>query len=283
MLDVIRPASTTARSSGNHRLVVGGIGAHMALHIAGGRRAEAVTELAHLWSRCAASSDAEVSHTLTVQLTEPGATQAAQAETPTRVADSDARRLWERTSRAVTLALIKARAGELLMLHAGAVCHPTTGRTLVFVAPSQTGKTTLTAVLGRHFGYLGDELVAVDDNLRVLGYPKPLSMRSRDGAARAETAADDLRLQPAHDHPTLARIAIINRDPQHTGPATAEELDLFDAIMQLAPQMSSLGAMPAGLQQLAAVVGRTGPVLQITYSEAESVLPLAHERLEQEA
>lgn len=205
MLDVIRPASTTARSSGNHRLVVGGIGAHMALHIAGGRRAEAVTELAHLWSRCAASSDAEVSHTLTVQLTEPGATQAAQAETPTRVADSDARRLWE------------------------------------------------------------------------------LSMRSRDGAARAETAADDLRLQPAHDHPTLARIAIINRDPQHTGPATAEELDLFDAIMQLAPQMSSLGAMPAGLQQLAAVVGRTGPVLQITYSEAESVLPLAHERLEQEA
>lgn len=66
------------------------------------------------------------------------------------------------TTQDITRALIAAQIGTLLMLHAGAVSDPVTGRSLVYVAAGGTGKTTLTRRLGQRFGYLTDETVGID-------------------------------------------------------------------------------------------------------------------------
>ena len=56
-------------------------------------------------------------------------------------------------TQSVTRAAIDSRAGTALMLHAGGLCDPTSGASIVYVAPGGTGKTTLTRVLGRGRGY----------------------------------------------------------------------------------------------------------------------------------
>lgn len=248
------------------RLLVGGIGAWVELRVTSERRAEAVKVLRRQWSRRPAQ-DGPSAATVVVDADLLPADLPAEA----------AHHVWEEASRRVTLALIEARAGELLMFHAGAVCHPGTGRSLVFVAPSQMGKTTLAATLGARFGYLSDELVAIDctdAGLPVLGYPKPLSVRDPSGGPRRELSPDDLGLLPAHPSPRLARLAILARDPNHAGPPVVEQLALFDAVVELAPQMSSLGAMDRGLHRLADAIERSGPVLRLMYSDGESLLPV---------
>jgi len=55
------------------------------------------------------------------------------------------------------------------MLHAGGLCNPETGASVVYVAPSRTGKTTLTLSLSGRFGYLSDETIALDEQLHILG------------------------------------------------------------------------------------------------------------------
>ena len=67
----------------------------------------------------------------------------------------------ESATQEITRAFIEQRQGQLLMFHAGAVADPTTGRSLVYVAPGGTGKSTLTTKLGREFGYLTDETVGI--------------------------------------------------------------------------------------------------------------------------
>src|SRR5690606_13126271 len=75
----------------------------------------------------------------------------------------------------ITHALIGRRRGELLMLHAGAVCNPTTGAAIAYVAPGGTGKTTLTRLLGQRYGYITDETVGVEPgSWRIHPYQKPL-------------------------------------------------------------------------------------------------------------
>lgn len=64
------------------------------------------------------------------------------------------------------------------MLHAGAVCHPDTSSSIAYAAPGGTGKTTLTRVLGRRYGYLTDETVGI--------------LRRTSGRAEAEISRLDL-------------------------------------------------------------------------------------------
>ena len=50
-------------------------------------------------------------------------------------------RTGQTSAQAVASSLaLAARAGQLLMFHAGAVAHPETGRALVFVAPGGTAR-----------------------------------------------------------------------------------------------------------------------------------------------
>ncbi|MCW5951397.1 MAG: hypothetical protein KIT69_03990 [Propionibacteriaceae bacterium] len=188
-----------------------------------------------------------------------------------RVSGSDADTLLVQTTQAITRQLIESQTGRLLMLHAGAVAHPQTGRAVVLVAPGGTGKTTLVRTLADRYGYLSDETVAIDADYRVLPYQKPLSVR-RPQAPKQELSPDDLGLLPAPAEPTVARLCLLDRREGVAEPEITE-LGLLDAITELTPQTSALYALPEGLRTLARLIQATGPVLRLRYTEADDLVP----------
>ncbi len=149
------------------------------------------------------------------------------------------------TTQSVTRALITAQVGRLLMLHAGAVSHPTTGATLVYVAPGGTGKTTLSRLLGQRFGYVTDETVGIDEGLNILPYPKPLSIRPPEGGTKDEVSPDRLGLSAVAAAPHATRLVLLGRHTSHGSAPEIEELTLMDALFALVEQTSSLTAARA--------------------------------------
>lgn len=183
-------------------------------------------------------------------------------------------------TQAITRQLIAERRGELLMLHAGAVCHPDTGSSIAYAAPGGTGKTTLTRVLGRRYGYLTDETVGIEPRTwRIKPYPKPLSTRTPEGGyPKSELGPDELGLLEAHPHPTLTTLAILRRT---SGRAEAEisRLDLFDAVTALVPETSSLPAMDRPLHLLADLYDELGGFWLLEFGEAEQLTGWIDDRL----
>lgn len=211
------------------------------------------TQFSSLWRRCLQPADESV----------------ARAEALTPPPEPSLSNLTQ----LITRRLIAARAGQVLMLHAGALCHPVTGATLAYVGPGGSGKTTLTSVFGQRYGYLTDETVAVTTTGRVLAYPKPLSVRETGSVQKTETSPDALGLLPAHPAPQLAGIVLLARDA--TSPATSEDLDLLTAIEAMAPETSSLAALDRGLHQLADLIEQTRTVQRWHYTDAADLIGLA--------
>ncbi len=253
------PADTPAPETMTS-LVIGGIGAQVRVEITGPQADELHQLLAHAWSRC-------------VDAPQGPAGELVRIDT---VMGVEPAHLLPGITQQVTHALIGAQVRRLLMLHAGAVCHPTTGRSLVYVAEGGTGKTTLTRVLARHYGYLTDETVGIDADHRVLAYPKPLSVRAPGGARpKQEHSPDDLGLVRPPAETQVARLVLLDREDGHGDEPDVAELDLLDAITALAPQTSALYALPIGLRRCAELIEATGPVLRVRYAEAESMRGLA--------
>ena len=184
-------------------------------------------------------------------------------------------------TQAITYELIIQRRGELLMLHAGAVSHPETGRSIAYVAPGGMGKTTLTRILGQRFGYLTDETVGLDPVTRwITPYPKPLSLRTREGGfPKREEGPDGLGLLPAHPAPVLTSLILIRRDPAVTGPRWTR-LDLFDAMVSLVPETSSLSRLQRPLHVLRDLYAALDGVWLVDYAEATDLVDPISERLE---
>lgn len=180
----------------------------------------------------------------------------------------------------ITGALIERRAGELLMLHAGAVCHPDTGASIAYVAPGGTGKTTLTRLLGSRYGYLTDETVGIEPRTwQIKPYPKPLSTRTPEGGyPKSEIGPDELGLLEAHPDPRLRTLAILRRNPG-CNRAEISRLDLFDAITTLVPETSSLPAMAKPLHLLADLHDELGGFWLLEFSESEQLTEWIDERL----
>jgi len=175
-------------------------------------------------------------------------------------------------TQAITRQLIAERRGELLMLHAGAVCHPDTGSSIAYAAPGGTGKTTLTRVLGRRYGYLTDETVGIEPRTwEIKPYPKPLSTRTPEGGyPKSELGPDELGLVRAHPHPRLTTLAILRRTPGRDC-ARISRFDLFDAITALVPETSSLPAMDRPLHLLADLHDELDGVWLLEFGEAEQL------------
>ncbi len=227
---------------------------------------------ARAWSRCLIDGSASrVAEPLDVALPPPGPDSAGAPSN----AGVDHAMALQRLTQGVTARLIAAQVGRLLMLHAGAVSHPVTGESLVFVAPGGTGKTTLARALGRRYGYLTDETVGIDDSGRIHPSPKPLSLRVPGGGHKEESSPDDLGLARAHPEPTVRRVILLDRPPGHTGAPNIAELSTLDAVERMLPETSSLGRLPRPLRRLADLADRWGPVLRCSYAEADDLVPLA--------
>jgi hypothetical protein len=227
--------------------------------------------MAEAWHRCVAPDAAipEGCVTVAVSLRSPDEHPEPGLDATSENVDA----LMTATTQAITHALIGTQAGRLLMFHAGAVAHPTTNRTVIYVAAGGTGKTTLSRFLGTRYRYLTDETVAVDAEHRALPYPKPLSIREPGKPYKTETPPHELDLLPPAGPAPVARILLLNRSDSNPDQPEIEPMDLFDAVMALVPQTSALSKMDAGLHQLADLIDATGPILKAQYREAESLLP----------
>ncbi len=222
----------------------------------------------HAWSRCLARSDDPLD-------SEPVRIENGPAD------DETPESLLQHLTQQVTYAKIHAQAGRALMLHAGAVAHPRTGVSLAFVAPGGTGKTTLMRHLGNRYGYLTDETVAVTADGVVLPYPKPLSIRvEASNMGKTETSPDDLRLRLPPAEAVLHRIVLLARSDDHAGPPEVDELSPFEAIAALAPETSSLSALPRPLHWLADLLDRLEPTVRLRCRDAHSAMDVASAWLE---
>lgn len=207
----------------------------------------------HLWSRCLVDDQ------------------------PPTVTVSAGQRSMESLTQAITRAAIGSRRGELLMLHAGAVAHPETGRALAFVAPGGTGKSSLARLLGREYGYLTDETVAFDPHtLEIHPYPKPVTWAPKR-SDKVENAPEDMGLLHAPPRPVLGHVIVLRR--QDSRAATFTELGVLDAIQKWVPESSSIYTFDRPLHLLADIYDRVGCTL-VEYGEADDILPWCRERLE---
>lgn len=209
-----------------------------------------------------------------------GSVEDEQVRGDSVVHDTDERRLLQRLTQSVTFAAIRARSGELLMLHAAALADPATGATVGFVAPGNTGKTTLCRTLGPSRAYVTDETLGVRRDGTITPYLKPLSTRRPDWmGVKDEQAPGSLGLRPPQVTPWLAGLVLLRRDPEHLGPPEVEAFGLLDAVMALVPESSAFMSTDRPLQWLADVLDRTGGARRVRYAEVQDLEPLASEML----
>ncbi len=188
------------------------------------------------------------------------------------VPDGDPPAVLEWLSTEVTLRASECQLPRLLMFHAAGVAL-LDGRVLGFVGPSGRGKTTLSAALARHYGYVSDEAVAVGDDLTVHPHRKPLSVLGAGGRKQQVSPAEaDLLDLPAGPL-RLARLVLLERHAELVEPYV-EPVSLLDALPGLATEISYFAQRPGPLRRLAEVCTRTGGVLRLHYADADGVLPL---------
>ena len=169
----------------------------------------------------------------------------------------------------VTLAALEALRGRALMFHAAGVADAG-GRVVAFVGPSGRGKTTLSRVLGRRFGYVSDETVAADESRAVHPYRKPLSVVRKD-LPKEQVSPVDAGLLPVPSAPLrLSGLVLIDRDPELAAPQLST-VPLAEALPELVTQMSYLRDHPAPLQSIARLCDAVGGVRMLRYPDAETV------------
>ena len=254
------------------RMVLHGLGADVALEMTEGDFGPQVddamwADLEVAWARCRVDDARPVASTVTIRL---------QGTDP----DQSRAYLMVSTTQDVTQALIAARRGELLMLHAGGVAHPTTGRSAVFVAAGGTGKSTLSRTLGLEFSYLSDETIGIQADGLIHPYLKPISIRPPIGepGPKTELAPDELGLLPVLAEPRLHRIVLLRRNPDAVG-LTREPLGTIHAIEALVSETSSLGRLPRALHVVESLLAIGGGAERWTYAEHSDLLPTVRQIL----
>lgn len=181
----------------------------------------------------------------------------------------------------LTLRAIDSQAGMLTMLHACGVADLDTGGVMALVAKSGTGKTTASKLLGKTFGYVTDETVAIQPDGFVRPYPKPLSIKN-GGEFKDQVGPDHLELLRAPAKPFIRGIALLNRQEEWRDEPLVEVLPLAQAVLDLIPETSSQGRIAQPLQSLCALLDSSGGLRRITYSEASHLPAVLAEILGQE-
>jgi len=196
---------------------------------------------------------------------------------------SDLPTVMDRLSPMITRIAVTRRRKDLVMVHACAVGDPETGAAAVLFGPSGTGKTTLARTLCTDLAYLTDETAAItEDDLRIVPYPKPLSIIVSPGDDLKEQVSPARLGLVAPDGTTyrLRTLVQLCREPDHEGPAVLDELSVVDALPELVSQTSYTRQMERPLHRLAALVGRVGGVRRVTYAEAAQLRPIVRALLD---
>ncbi|MDT0185132.1 hypothetical protein Q9S36_33615 [Microbacterium sp. ARD31] len=189
-------------------------------------------------------------------------------------ADAPVESMLSGLSQLVTITAIDAARGQAWMLHAAGLANET-GEVVVLVGPSGRGKTTASRVLGREFGYVSDETVAIEESGRVRAYRKPLSVIEDPALPKAQVPPSAAGLRPLPDATLrVCAIVLLDRRPDHDGAPEIEVLDLGDALGDLVEQSSFLTHADAPLQFIADVASAAGGVRRVVYREADELVPV---------
>jgi len=192
----------------------------------------------------------------------PGVGSSAAGVEPFVVTDPDPYAV----SRAITLASLHRRRGTAVLLHAAGL--ESQGRAVALVGASGAGKSTAALVLGREFGYLSDETVAVEPDGSVSPYPKPVSVVTDPSAPwdKHEESPEDLGLREVSGTAYLQAVVVLERDPAREVPELAP-LPLVDAALAVVAQSSSLPLLDRPLHRLAGLLSRSGGPYVLRYGE----------------
>lgn len=171
-------------------------------------------------------------------------------------------------SRAMTLASISARRGTALSLHAAGL---TLGKeTAVLVGSSGSGKSTAVRTLGRSFGYLSDETVTIEPDLRVSPYPKPISLKSPERSwDKDEHSPEELGLRRCDDDPRVGALVLLRRADDVTEP-TMTPIGLIDGMLAVLPESSGIHRLEQPLHWLARAMISNGGPYELSYREITS-------------
>ena len=227
-------------------------------------------QLLHLWERALVAPDEAASPpAFVVRRTPEGRVVVEGGEQV-----SDDREVPYLVSRCLTVASIHRRSGSCVMLHAAGLADDD-GGTVALVAASGTGKTTAGRLLGRSLGYVSDETVAVEHDLTVRHYPKPLSIVSdpADPTGKHEESPDDLGLRRAAPALRLAAVAVLERREDLGGPVL-EPIGLVEAMNLVLPQTSATPSLDRPLDRLARVLATGHGPYRLSYRNIEDCVGL---------
>jgi len=172
---------------------------------------------------------------------------------------------------------------KFFLVHAAVVAQPETGECIAFVGRSGAGKTTLATALGRHFGYVSDETLAVHlPSGQVFAYPKPLLVLDADATEKRAVGPDELGLVSVSGDLKLKAVFLLDRQPGHKGAPTVSRVGIAESIEKLIPEVSHLGRRANPLQDVLRFLDWGGGITKVTYSEAEQLVDVVADRFANE-
>lgn len=266
----------TVPASPRRVVAVTALGARVHVEVAGSQADGVATDLLRAWSRCDAQPvDEATGRTVRVLVDDDPAT-VEDASAHGLIAGSSGAVVSDQVARAVTLQVIDANDGDLLMLRAAAVADPGTGRCVVLVGASGSGRSTAARTLARHFGYVTDDTVALTADLDLLSYPRPVPY---DDRAPGLQSPDDLGLRRAPADLRPAAVLLLERHAEGHVPPVLTELPTAEAIAHLSGNASCLRSLDKPLHRLADLVEAVGAVHRVDYREADDLVAVAQELL----
>lgn len=158
-----------------------------------------------------------------------------------------------------------------LFVHAGVVAVD--GRAIIIPGRSFAGKSTLVTSLAKAGAtYYSDEYAVLDDQGRVIPYPRRVSLRTGPHGPAGRLDFSHLAPQgPAEDHAIpIGLVALLRYD--EAGGWDVHELDQLEAIMTMSEQTVAIQRRPADTFAILDKVARGATVIQGTRGGADDAV-----------
>ncbi|MFC6694901.1 ATP-binding protein [Nocardioides daphniae] len=242
------------------------------LRATGGRAAELRADLVRAWERCLEETSEAPAATVEICLDDdPDLVVRARARGA--VAGTDLFLVMDEVSSSLTQTTLEQVVGTRWLLHACALADTTTGRTVVLVAPSGTGKTTASRTLGQSLGYLTDETAVIALDGSIVPFAKPLSLLVDGKRPKRQVSPAEAGLVVAPPDCTVVAVALLQRESEPTE-VRVEDVPMVEGLSILAEQTSSLHLLDRPLHTVANLLNERGGLRRLVYSEAVDLVPV---------